>query len=380
MGGLRRNVRKSARVRRGLALLTALMVSGLLPAGPAEAKKPSPPPAPDGHFSCRASLLRVDGEGLLGSLFLEPIVANSAGEPCVSDAAGVLNEQLAVDALGLSVGLKLLYADTVKDGSNSATAETGVAALRIELGGVLGLPLGGVVIEVEVLTAEAAAECPGPGLRGESTVVGLRINGLEVDVPLGQQPLSVTLPLGLGGLHLNQTTLTGDTVTQRALYLDTILADVVVAEAIADVHGRPCGQPPKPPRTPRGWMSGGGSISGSPRVTHGMRLECVKGDGPNNLQVNWPQNGFHLESVTSAKCSNGAGIDPGQPRSTFDTLVGTGTGRCRNGGTASAYWTVTDAGEPGTADTMSIRITGGCSLNRAGALDRGNHQAHQRLA
>lgn len=275
----------------------------------------------------------------------------------------------------LQVDLKLLYADTVVQ-KNSATSEAGVALLRVE---VLGK-----VIEAEILTAEAAATCSGgtPHLTSESVVVGLRVNGQPVDVPSGQQHFHVTIPL-VGTLHLNENIPGNDKITQRALWLDTsLVGDVIVAEAVADFHDNPCGRDPKPTRTPRGWMTGGGSIfrANGERVTHGMRLECAPADGANNLQVNWPGNGWHLEAVSSSVCSDNKAINPGQPTANFDTITGSGTGRCQGGGTATATWKASDAGEPGTSDTFEITITGACQLSKTtGTLDRGNHQAHGRI-
>jgi hypothetical protein len=126
-----------------------------------------------------------------------------------------------------------------------------------------------------------------------------------------------------------------------------------------------------------GRMTGGGSVftAAGQRVTHGFELHCDATDAPNNLQVNFGGSRFHLETLTSAFCSDAAGIDPGQPPAPFDTYEGTGAGRC-NGQPASITWKFTDAGEPGDSDTAEISISGACTLTVSGALDRGNHQAH----
>jgi hypothetical protein len=126
-----------------------------------------------------------------------------------------------------------------------------------------------------------------------------------------------------------------------------------------------------------GRMTGGGSVftANGERVTHGFELHCDATQAPNNLQINFGGNGFHLETLTSAFCSDTPGIDPGQPPAPFDTYEGTGTGRC-NGAPASISWKFTDAGEPGSSDTVEIAISGACTLNVTSNLDRGNHQAH----
>jgi hypothetical protein len=128
-------------------------------------------------------------------------------------------------------------------------------------------------------------------------------------------------------------------------------------------------------------MTGGGSIftADGTRVTHGFELHCNKNDKPNSLEINWgsnPENNFHLESLTFVRCTDDPTIVPDPPVAPFDTYFARGTGRC-NGVAANIEWTFTDAGEPGTADTATYAITGGCTLNASGALTFGNHQAHK---
>ncbi len=126
-----------------------------------------------------------------------------------------------------------------------------------------------------------------------------------------------------------------------------------------------------------GRMTGGGSVIDPVvgRVTHGFELHCDATEPPNNLEVNWGGNRFHLETLTSAFCLDDPSIDPGQPAAPFDTYEGTGTGRC-NGEPASIKWEFTDAGEPGVNDRAEISISGACTLTVSGTLERGNHQAH----
>jgi len=128
-------------------------------------------------------------------------------------------------------------------------------------------------------------------------------------------------------------------------------------------------------------MTGGGSIftADGTRVTHGFELHCNKNDKPNNLEINWgtnPENNFHLDSLSFVRCSDDPNIVPNPPDASFDTYYARGTGHC-NGIAANIEFTFTDAGEPGTADTASYAITGGCTLTASGALVFGNHQAHK---
>lgn len=421
----------SRKSRRLFATLVAVATCTLI-ASPASAKRPASGGGggtvgtPSGTFSCRAALARLNGAGLLAGVNAELFAANPPQDPCVTDFEGIkaqlnvsanlTNKWLLTQAL-LKADIKVLYGGTqlLSDYKFSpplpreAVGEAGVALLRIE---VLGNR-----IEAAVLTSNAKAKCSAgsPYLTGQSHVVGLRINGLSVDVPAGHGHISLyagvaaslevkTLFKGLYTdaqldvllhealtLHLNhQEKSTGagfGVVTQRALWLQSsLLGDVVVAESIADYHGNPCTTttgpppPPPPPSAAKGWMTGGGRINAS--VTHGFRLECTKENGQNNLQVNWGSSGsFHLESVSSVSCYDNPdkSIDSGNPAAGFDTLHGTATGRCGDGSPATAEYTMTDDGEPGTGDTFSITITGGCTLSSSGNLERGNHQAHGRF-
>lgn len=139
----------------------------------------------------------------------------------------------------------------------------------------------------------------------------------------------------------------------------------------------PCIEPKK------GRMTGGGSVftTDGVRVTHAFELNCAASQGPNNLQVNWGKgNRFHLESLTSAFCSDDPTIEESPPVSGFDTYEGSGSGRYNGVSGATATWKFTDAGEPGKNDFAEINIWdagGNLVLSVAGNLNRGNHQAHK---
>ena len=131
-----------------------------------------------------------------------------------------------------------------------------------------------------------------------------------------------------------------------------------------------------------GRMTGGGSVFTTlgNRVTHGFELHCDAEVGPNNLEINWLKGqNFHLESLTSATCTDDPNIAPPPPQAGFDTYVGTGVGRCNGVSGATITFTLTDAGEPGKEDTATFEITGcpgGLTLSVSGNLKKGNHQAH----
>ena len=200
------------------------------------------PPAGGPAFTCRASVARVTTHGPLPALNVEPFVANRAGDPCVAESTGLLND---ANLAGLGTA-SVAFARTGVSATHS-TAESGVADIT--------LGVAGQALRAQVLTSRATASCAAgqPVLTGSSRVVGLTVNGQPVDVPADNAPADVVLPAGVV-VHLNQTVTTADQVTQRALFLDSPLVDIVVAESIADVHGCPPG--------PGGGNDGGGKGGG----------------------------------------------------------------------------------------------------------------------
>lgn len=181
------------------------------------------------RFSCRASAIRVE----LLDQSLEPVVANASGDPCVAENPGIIQD---LDLLGLGTA-SAVYANT--SNGDGAAAEAGVIGLTLNLSDH--------VITAQVLTAEASGSCNAGAaeLSSSSQVVHLAIDGEVVDIPPDQS--AVEIPLGpLGTIYANQQIEEENQVTQRALHVDTELARVTVAEAIADVHGNPCEEAPPP--------------------------------------------------------------------------------------------------------------------------------------
>ncbi|ROP42067.1 Calx-beta domain-containing protein [Saccharothrix texasensis] len=185
----------------------------------------------DGVFSCRASAVNVVG--------IEPVVANPADVPCVDDAEALA--QVGLNAGALTVGAEVLSAttDQTPDDLTSAPPAAGddaTAKAKVDTTTISTL---GLTIELGVVQAEASARCApsggglAPRFSGGSTIASLKINGVSTTV--GSAPL--TIPLLIGSLRLNSTETTATSVTQRAVVLDTVLADVVIGEAHADVHG-----------------------------------------------------------------------------------------------------------------------------------------------
>ena len=137
------------------------------------------------------------------------------------------------------------------------------------------------------------------------------------------------------------------------------------------------------PTVATGRMTGGGTgiTAEGIRVSHGFELHCDPSRSPNTLEVNWGKgHKFFLDGVVTAVCSDNPDIAPNQSAAGFDTYRGTGTGRYDGVAGATVEWTFTDAGEPGTKDTLSITIKdnrGDVVLQVSGYLASGNHQAHK---
>ncbi|MBC7730040.1 MAG: hypothetical protein H7242_21025, partial [Microbacteriaceae bacterium] len=130
-----------------------------------------------------------------------------------------------------------------------------------------------------------------------------------------------------------------------------------------------------------GRMTGGGSIftEVGTRVTHGFELHCDIDIVPNNLEVNWDRNNFHLDALTSVFCYDDPALNPLPRPAPFDTLVGVGTGTLNGKAGYTVRFTFTDNGEPGHTDFAQIEILdpqGKRVLFVADNLHNGNQQAH----
>ena len=131
-----------------------------------------------------------------------------------------------------------------------------------------------------------------------------------------------------------------------------------------------------------GRMTGGGSVftDDGERVTHGFELHCGDGTiGPNNLEINFSGNRFHLESLTSGVCSDDPDESPLPRQAPFEIFDGMGIGRFNGVSGFDITFQLTDFGEPGRRDIAEFDITapdGTEILTVSGPLEFGNHQAH----
>jgi hypothetical protein len=111
-------------------------------------------------------------------------------------------------------------------------------------------------------------------------------------------------------------------------------------------------------------------------VTHGFELHCDSMSGPNNLEVNWLGNKYHLEQLENALCYDDGTVNeppaqgngsPNSRKPTLDVYYGEGYGRYNGECGAYAKWVMDDNGEPGKADQIVAMViwnsTGDLVLN-----------------
>nr|WP_042189484.1 Calx-beta domain-containing protein [Kibdelosporangium sp. MJ126-NF4]CEL18715.1 Expressed protein [Kibdelosporangium sp. MJ126-NF4]CTQ96433.1 Expressed protein [Kibdelosporangium sp. MJ126-NF4] len=141
--------------------------------------------------------------------------ANPGKQACAADSEAVASAKLGV---GRVVAVQ----------AAAVSAKTGKGAAATSVGSVRITALGQVV-EIGMIESHATAACGKGAPTAGSKVGSVRINGAEVRVGSGP----VTIPLVAGSLKLNSTTRTGTSVTQRAVTVDTALADLVIGESRA---------------------------------------------------------------------------------------------------------------------------------------------------
>lgn len=185
----------------------------------------------DGVFSCSATVLNLAG--------LTAARANPADLPCVDDQETLPQVQLNAGLIKVTAAVLDARTNLTPDNQNTAVAagDGVVSTANVES---TKITIGLTVIEIGVIRSTATVSCvPNvngfvPSFTGASTVANLKINGLVI--PVGSGPLTIPVPL-VGSLSLNSTTTTGTSLVQRAVFLDTLLTDVVIGEARADFEG-----------------------------------------------------------------------------------------------------------------------------------------------
>ncbi len=159
---------------------------------------------------------------------------------------------------------------------------------------------------------------------------------------------------------------------------DTVSVTATVPQEWVDASGNVVGRGGKsaattatlpgncgPPEVPGvGRFTGGGNTidtASGLKMTRGFTIHCDLLLS-NNLEINWPgtgrQNQFHMLQHTEAQCTDDPAIDQRPPRAPVDRIDGVGTGRYNGQPGYTVYFTLVDAGEPGTADQIGFRVVG----------------------
>jgi hypothetical protein len=166
--------------------------------------------------SCRGLALSVAGTTLSD--------ANAPRTPCAAD-----RQTMAATIVPLFIGSLRVQAlqglTKFNDAHTAQIAAARVASLDVTL---LGLTL----VKAKELAAGAGSGLDGCTSVGRSAIASITVLGQQIPLN-GSEPITVTLPLRLGSIYLNQQVATANSIVQRALFIDLpgTFLDVIVAEA-----------------------------------------------------------------------------------------------------------------------------------------------------
>ncbi len=254
-------------------------------------------------WGCRGSAAYVEIPLLLGETRVEPILANgfpmrgaaADNEQCVNAEAGATDVSLLPAGGGLPgapplVELNGAFART------TLTPPLGDARDQDVLseGGVtdpLRIVVAGITIQLDAVNADATGTCLGTEatLDGTSTIVNLRINGLEIPILNGVPSVPIALA-PLVEVAVNQQLTSGtpgvdESLTQQALRVTVLglpltdaLATVVVGEAKVFADGDVCAAAPPPTTCPVNTVPVPNS---DPLVCQLTVIQCAPGSAPN---------------------------------------------------------------------------------------------------
>src|SRR3989442_10391548 len=233
----------------------------------------------------------------------------------------------------------------------------------------VNLTVSGNGITADFITAWSNASCPaGPVVVGGVTLENLVINGQPIFVT-GTPNQTVSLPNGTAVINEQTSSSVGSTgeLSVTALHVTThdtltgqTLAEVKLAIGDAQIDCAP-GSPPTGAAT-----SGGGwiTVSTGGKGTFGM----IGGTRPDSstmghfVYINH-DTGLAVQSTSVSTFNAGC----------TSFLSGSGTS---GSGPVDFSVQVTDNGEPGSADTISITISGSALDNQGGTLMGGNIKVH----
>lgn len=264
------------------------------------------------------------------------------------------NSLLEKSVLGL-LNARVLHAATVGHG-NMTHSEASVANI--------GVTASGISITADFLMAEANASCESgqAAFSGRSSIANLVVNGHPINV--SGQP-NQTINLAGVRIVINEQSQNGDEISVTALHVSALgLAEVKLSSAEAGID---CYEAPPPDQEGDDFVTGGGFVTGTPS---GEKANFAIGGGIRNGDF-WG----HLTYIDQAANLKVKDLSiTGYEVVNETTRRISGTARINNQSGYTFTVTVSDNGEPGTADTFFITLSNGYSAG--GVLDGGNIQLH----
>jgi hypothetical protein len=142
-------------------------------------------------------------------------------------------------------------------------------------------------------------------------------------------------------------------------------------------------------------MTGGGGLPivdpstklpSTNQAHYGFMLHCDTRVQPDQLQISWQGNHFHMSAADTSSCFDSNPLVPNGNGASFDTIQGTGHGRFNGVPGATVKWKFTDNGEPGTNDHGEITVFDAYgvpvmeaqgTLLTGPLLGEGNYQTHE---
>jgi len=271
-------------------------------------------------------------------------------------SGGLLSAALAQLSMGSATGNNL--AASASGGNNAAQSSA-----SLEDGVIVGV----TTIQAASIRAEATAACTGAAAegRGTTTIVGLTVDGVPVDVT-GEVAQEIALPDGT--LLLNRqsgaSSGTGASIVVTALsFLPREGLPVLFAQAEADIEGCTA----TPPADCHDFVTGGGWVAvGGDRANFGFNAGFKPNSSTPAVHFNYidHQTGMHVKATTIETYEK---LGPTTRRFTGTAMI--------DGAPASYAITVTDNGEPGSDDTIVLTLSSGYEVS--GTLQGGNIQLHK---
>lgn len=263
---------------------------------------------------------------------------------------------------------QILHASTVGQGRRS---ESEASAAN------LSLTAGGNTVSAGLLMARARAECHGgnASVSGSSEIASLVINGKTITVS-GEPNQTIDLPNGRVVINEQMVFVDGGfgDIEVNALHVTilnpldgSVLVDVVVSSAHADIQ---CAEPAPPHGD---FVTGGGWITGTPTGTKANF--GVAGGIKNNAlwgHLTYIDHGARMKVKGASITGYFIVGDP----ATSTTRRIEGAAEINQQGGFTFVVEVSDNGEPGRDDTFSIRLSNG--YQASGQLGGGNIQLHAR--